>query len=113
MNRTGIILLVEDDKNIQRINHRILEREGFQVLCAGTLSEARELLQTHTPDVLVLDIMLPDGSGLSFCEKIRQKSKTEKRGLCRGVRTAQGTQADKTERLPDVRNRQQRERPEV
>ena len=61
MNRTGIILLVEDDKNIQRINHRILEREGFQVLCAGTLSEARELLQTHTPDVLVLDIMLPDG----------------------------------------------------
>ena len=71
MNRTGIILLVEDDKNIQRINRRILEREGFQVLCAGTLSEARELLQTHTPDVLVLDIMLPDGSGLSFCEKIR------------------------------------------
>lgn len=49
MNRTGIILLVEDDKNIQRINRRILEREGFQVLCAGTLSEARELLQTHTP----------------------------------------------------------------
>lgn len=71
MNRTGIILLVEDDKNIQRINRRILEREGFQVLCAGTLSEARELLQTHTPDVLVLDIMLPDGSGLSFCEKVR------------------------------------------
>ena len=31
MNRTGIILLVEDDKNIQRINRRILEREGFQV----------------------------------------------------------------------------------
>ena len=43
----------------------------------------------------------------------KKSVKTEKRGLCRGVRTAQGTQADKTERLPDVRNRQQRERPEV
>lgn len=71
MNGTGTILLVEDDKNIQRINRRILEREGFLVLCAGTLAETRELLRTHTPDVLVLDIMLPDGSGLAFCEKIR------------------------------------------
>lgn len=71
MNETGTILLVEDDKNIQRINRRILEREGFQVLCAGTLSETRELLRIYTPDVLVLDIMLPDGSGLAFCEAIR------------------------------------------
>lgn len=71
MKETGIILLVEDDKNIQRINRRILEREGFFVLCAAALSGARKLLQTHTPDVLVLDIMLPDGSGLAFCEEIR------------------------------------------
>ena len=37
MNEKGTILLVEDDKNIQRINRRILEREGFMVLCASTL----------------------------------------------------------------------------
>lgn len=71
MKETGTILLVEDDKNIQRINRRILEREGFTVLCAATIGEAYELLQKHSPDVLVLDIMLPDGSGLVFCEKIR------------------------------------------
>lgn len=65
------VLLVEDDKNILRTNRRILEREGFQVLCAGTAAQARELLQDHTPDVLVLDIMLPDGSGLELCESIR------------------------------------------
>ena len=71
MKETGTILLVEDDKNIQRINRRILEREGFTVLCAATVGEAYENLQKHSPDVLVLDIMLPDGSGLAFCEKIR------------------------------------------
>lgn len=65
------ILLVEDDPNILRTNRRILEREGFTVLCASTLQEARAKLTQHTPDVLVLDIRLPDGSGLSFCEEIR------------------------------------------
>lgn len=71
MKETGIILLVEDDKNIQRTNRRILEREGFTVLCAGTLRETQELLHNNKPDALVLDILLPDGNGLVFCEKIR------------------------------------------
>lgn len=65
------ILLVEDDPNILRINRRILEREGFAVLCARTLSKARDLLLDSAPDALVLDIRLPDGSGLGFCEDIR------------------------------------------
>lgn len=71
MKDTGTILLVEDDKNIQRTNRRILEREGFTVLCAGTLKETETVLLSHKPDALVLDIMLPDGNGLYFCEKIR------------------------------------------
>lgn len=71
MKETGTVLLVEDDRNIQRTNRRILEREGFSVLCAGTLAKAEELLRAHQPDALVLDIMLPDGNGLAFCEKIR------------------------------------------
>lgn len=71
MKAEGTILLVEDDKNIQRTNRRILEREGFTVLCTGTLKEAETVLRDYSPDALVLDIMLPDGSGLAFCEKIR------------------------------------------
>ena len=67
--KRGTILLVEDDKNIQRINRRILEREGFMVLCASTLKETQELLREHTPDALVLDIMLPDGNGLCLFVK--------------------------------------------
>lgn len=65
------ILLVEDDENILRTNRRILEQEGYTVLCAGTLQKAQALLGEHTPDALVLDINLPDGSGLAFCEEIR------------------------------------------
>lgn len=65
------ILLIEDDPNILRTNRRIFEREGFNVVCAGTLEDAKELLLQWAPDVLVLDIRLPDGSGLDFCEEIR------------------------------------------
>lgn len=66
-----IVLLVEDDPNILRTNRRILEREGFVVASAATLQEARTQLSQYKPDVLVLDIRLPDGSGLAFCEEIR------------------------------------------
>lgn len=65
------ILLVEDDPNILRTNRRILEREGFRVFCAGTLREARAQLAEANPEALVLDIRLPDGSGLDFCQEIR------------------------------------------
>lgn len=71
MNNGGTVLLVEDDENILRTNRRILEREGFTVLCAGSLRAARAQLEAETPDVLVLDIMLPDGSGLDFCQEVR------------------------------------------
>lgn len=68
---TDTILLVEDDTNILRTNRRILEREGFHVVCADTLQEARMQLSLHVPAALVLDIRLPDGSGIEFCEEIR------------------------------------------
>jgi len=71
MKEKGTILLVEDDPNILRTNRRILKREGFEVLCAESLKKARAVLEEYTPDVLVLDIKLPDGSGLAFCEEIR------------------------------------------
>lgn len=71
MDDNGIVLLVEDDKEILRINRRILEKEGFTVLCAESLCEARQKLAGQSPDVLVLDIMLPDGSGLDFCREVQ------------------------------------------
>lgn len=74
MNEAGMILLVEDDINILRTNSRILKREGFEVLCANDLASARKLLETNLPDAIILDIMLPDGSGLDFCQEIRPRT---------------------------------------
>ncbi len=72
MNEQGIVLLVEDDKNILSSNRRILERSGITVLTAENLHEAREHLKNNALDVLVLDIMLPDGDGLTFLPELRK-----------------------------------------
>jgi DNA-binding response OmpR family regulator len=68
------VLLVEDDKAILAVNTRVLEAENYQVATARTLQSAREQLVTFNPDVMVLDIIMPDGSGLEFCKEIRAHS---------------------------------------
>ncbi|WP_255467407.1 response regulator transcription factor [Raoultibacter phocaeensis] len=65
------VLLIEDDENVQRTNRRVLEYAGYAVQCAATLDEAWRSLRARPPDAIVLDILMPDGSGLDFCEKIR------------------------------------------
>jgi DNA-binding response OmpR family regulator len=71
MSEKGIALLVEDDAKILEINRRVLEKEGILVLTAKTLGKAREQLKLLIPDVTVLDIILPDGSGLDFLSELR------------------------------------------
>jgi DNA-binding response OmpR family regulator len=65
------ILLVEDDMEIQENNIDLLEYSGgYAVRTAMNLAEAREQIARETPDIIVLDIMLPDGSGLDFIKEI-------------------------------------------
>ena len=68
----GTVLLVEDNGKILDINRRILEKEGLAVLSAKTLAEARKYIKIAVPDVAVLDIMLPDGSGIDFLEELHE-----------------------------------------
>ena len=72
MTEKGIVLLVEDNVKILTINKRLLEKEGLLVLTAKSLSEARERIKLVIPDVAVLDIMLPDGSGLDFLSELQE-----------------------------------------
>ena len=65
------ILLMEDDANLNRFNRLALEGEDYAVHTALTLAEARERLDTHTPDLILLDVKLPDGNGFDFCKEIR------------------------------------------
>lgn len=72
MAEPGIVLLVEDNADILNNNRRVLEQAGHTVLCAATLAEAHAVLSGTRPDVIVLDIMLPDGSGLTLCRELRE-----------------------------------------
>jgi len=70
------ILLIEDNEQILRGNERMLRRRGYEVSAAATLREARDLLRASSPDAIVLDIMLPDGSGLDFLKELREERNT-------------------------------------
>ncbi len=67
------ILLIEDDAALRSGIALALRDRGRVHLCAG-LGEARQALEQLTPDLLLLDIGLPDGSGLDFCRMFRQES---------------------------------------
>lgn len=67
------ILLIEDNIDILNANCIMLELNGYSVLTALTLEQGEQQINTHIPDLIVLDIMLPDGSGIEFCQNLRQQ----------------------------------------
>lgn len=66
------ILLVEDNESIIMGLEYLLIQEGYQPCTARTLREAEELIREHTPDLVLLDVSLPDGNGFTFCREIRK-----------------------------------------
>jgi DNA-binding response OmpR family regulator len=66
------VLVVEDDPNLRLTLVDNLEEEGYAVQAASTLAEARAHWKATPFDVVVLDIMLPDGDGYSLCREMRQ-----------------------------------------
>ena len=67
------VLLVEDNMDIQELNQRLLEKRGHNTRLAMNLAEARAALSEYTPDLIVLDIELPDGNGLDFLKELRDE----------------------------------------
>lgn len=70
----GIVLVVEDSEKLNTANARALKMRGYDVHTALTLAEARENLSQAEPDIILLDVMLPDGDGFEFCEEIKGKT---------------------------------------
>ena len=68
------VLVVEDEQAISEPLGEHLAREGFDPAIAGTIEEARGLLQQAPPDLILLDVMLPDGDGRDLCREIRRTS---------------------------------------
>lgn len=72
----GTILVVDDEADIQQLVQLSLEREGYDVICAGTGEEAFDLAKSKLPELVVLDLMLPGMDGLEVCKLLKQNSRT-------------------------------------
>ena len=66
MSRTGSILVVDDDAAIRAVISQALRRDGHEVRLAGSLADMRRAIAGGLPDVLVTDVVLPDGNGLDM-----------------------------------------------
>ena len=66
----NVILIVEDEESYQDALNVGLSVEGFVVVGATNIAEARALLLTSKPDLVLLDVMLPDGSGIDYCREL-------------------------------------------
>ena len=68
------ILIIEDDGNLSRGVAFAFEKDGYKTLSASTTSQARSILEQHDMDLIILDIGLPDGDGMTLCKEIRTYS---------------------------------------
>jgi two-component system KDP operon response regulator KdpE len=74
MTRPARILLVDDELSIQRTVEPLLRSRGFDVEVAGTAREALSALDRQMPDLLVLDLGLPDLDGIEVCRRVRERA---------------------------------------
>ena len=70
----GKILVVDDDQNICELLRLYIEKEGFTVYIANDGRSALEIFEEQNPDLVMLDIMLPELDGWQVCREIRKKS---------------------------------------
>src|SRR4051812_17370259 len=66
------MLVVEDDKDLQDVLSRSLKNEGYELKLCSTAAEAVAAARTFVPDLILLDIGLPDRSGFEVCRAIRK-----------------------------------------
>lgn len=74
LEKPGKILVVDDEQAILRTLKRNLGGRGYEVLTASNGEEALAQIETHLPDLVVLDLMLPKLSGLEVCRQVREWS---------------------------------------
>lgn len=67
------ILLVDDEKDFLEITTKRLTRRGYNIRSATTCSEAMQIIESDWPEVIVLDVMLPDRDGIECLKEIKQK----------------------------------------
>lgn len=67
------ILVVDDDLHIQKLYKEELEEEGYEVVVAGNGAKAMELFIQENPDIVTLDILMPDVDGIKLLRQMKEK----------------------------------------
>ncbi|MDP1759414.1 MAG: response regulator [Thermodesulfovibrionales bacterium] len=67
------ILVVDDDLHIQKLYKEELEEEGYEVVVAGNGAKAMELFVQENPDIVTLDILMPDIDGIKLLRQMKEK----------------------------------------
>lgn len=92
-----MIYIVEDDRNIQEIELFALKNSGYQAVGFETAKEFYKALSTRLPELILLDIMLPDEDGMSILKRLRSRADTQKIPVI--LVTAKATEIDKVKGL--------------
>jgi len=71
------VLIIEDEPDIRKTIDYNLSKESFKVVQAESITEGEKALAANKVDVIILDLMLPDGSGLTLCRDIKSDAKTK------------------------------------
>ena len=71
------VLVIEDEPDISKTLEYNLTREGFEVYGCGSIKEAKKLIENPNFSIILLDLMLPDGSGLDLCREVKSDSTTQ------------------------------------
>ena len=71
------VLVIEDEPDIRKTLEYNLTREGFDVYGCGSIKEAKKLIENPNFSIILLDLMLPDGSGLDLCREVKSDSTTQ------------------------------------
>lgn len=77
MSSSSKILLIEDDPFLVNIYSTKLSLEGFEVLEASDAKKGLRLAEKHSPDLILLDLLLPEVNGFKFLEILKKKKKTK------------------------------------
>ena len=87
------ILVVEDEADIQEVLEYNLRRDGHDVMLTSTAKDGLRQARERKPDLVLLDLMLPDGSGTELCKSLRQDAST--RSVRVMMLTAKGEEIDR------------------
>jgi DNA-binding response OmpR family regulator len=74
VSKKALVLVVDDDIRMLRMIKRILDLEGFRVLVASSGEAALKTFEKESPDLVLLDIMMPDMDGYTVCQRLREFS---------------------------------------